>query len=75
MHGLGAIGAIFLAAPCFNAEQGSEQHALVGIRAALHLLGLPQQLKQRLLQQVEDLLLRPVVTSDHGCDSTPPNRR
>ena len=46
---LGAIGAVLFAAAGLNAEQRGQLHVVAGVGGAVHLLGLPKQLHQRLL--------------------------
>ena len=75
VHRLGAVGAVLLAAPRLDAEQGGQLHVIARVRRSMHLLGLPEQIHQRLSEQGLDLRSRPVVTGDHEAAVMPPKRR
>jgi len=62
VHRLGAVGAVFFAAAGLDAQQGSQLDPIARIGGPVHLLGLPEQLQQGLLQEIFDLLAAPVVT-------------
>lgn len=75
VHGLGAIGAVLLTAAGLDAQQGGQLHPVARVGGPVHLLGLPEQVHQRQIQQGLDFRLAPIVARDHGGVSTPPKRR
>ena len=84
VHRLRAVGAVLLAAAGFDTQQGGQLNPIPRIGLAVHLLGLPEQIHQRQLQERLDLSGAPVVAhrkgrGGHGSqeetDSTPPKRR
>ena len=78
VDGLGAVGAVLLAAAGLDAQQGCQLHPIARIGFPVDALRLPQQLHQREFKQGLNLFRAPVVAGAQAHDwrvSRPPKRR